>query len=56
MSKRSAKWTNEENQLLQQYWYKLSLGALLAILPGRSRNEMQQQVWKLERKNWEFER
>ena len=47
-------WSEEEDALLQEYYHTLSLDALYAIFPGRSRIEMDQRVHYLKRKNKPF--
>ena len=49
-------WNESENKLLLEYYYTLSLNALLAVLPGRSARDIDKQAAFLNRKNRSFNR
>jgi hypothetical protein len=47
-------WTDKENELLQEYYYTCSRGTLRIIFEGRSMKEIDNQAFKLKRKNKPF--
>lgn len=51
---KSKPWTEQENELLQEYYHNLSLNALFAILPGRSRRDIDAQAHYLKTRNRRF--
>jgi hypothetical protein len=53
-NKNTKPWTPEENAILRDYYYTLRKSVLLKVLPGRSINDIVQQVVLLEKSGQEF--
>ena len=54
MKKVTKEWTEREDELLLEYWNTMTLDALFAVLPDRSRVEMSNRVYYLTRQNRQF--
>lgn len=49
-------WTQEERNLLREYYYTLSQDALLELFPDRTMNSITKQVAYLRKRGWYFKR
>jgi len=55
MKMRKEPWSDTENNILLEYYYKLNLGTIVSLLPDRNYKEIRDQVFLLGRKNKTFE-
>jgi len=53
---KNKEWTEQENRLLVEYYYTLSLPSVLDMFPDRNVNDIHTQVAFLQRKNHKFTR